>query len=41
MLAWLANDEKRHLERIEEIYDFVETPRCYLEWGEFSNLRSL
>lgn len=37
----LAEDEKRHLERIEGIYDFVETPGCYLEWGEFSNMRSL
>ena len=41
VLMQLAEDEKRHLGRIEEIYDFVDTPRCYLEWGEFSNLRSL
>jgi len=41
MLRRLAEEEKHHLERIEEIYDFVETPRCFLEWGEFSNLRSL
>ena len=41
LLAWLAESEKRHLKEIEEIYDFVEAPGCYLEWGEFSNLRSL
>lgn len=41
LLAWLAESEKRHLGEIEEIYDFVESPGCYLEWGEFSNLRSL
>lgn len=41
VLMQLAEAEKRHLERIEEIYEFVEAPGCYLEWGEFSNLRSL
>lgn len=41
LLAWLAENEKKHLMEIEEIYDFVESPGCYLEWGEFSNLRSL
>jgi len=41
LLAWLAENEKRHLEEIEGIYDFVESPGCYLEWGEFSNLRPL
>lgn len=41
LLAWLAENEKRHLNEIEEIYNFVESPGCYLEWGEFSNLRPL
>lgn len=41
LLNWFVVDEKRHLEEIEGIYEFVEAPRCYLEWGEFSNLRSL
>ena len=41
LLAWLAESEKRHLEEIEGIYDFVEAPGCYLEWGEFSNLHPL
>lgn len=33
----LAHGERKHLDRIEHIYAFVEDPRCYLEWGEFSN----
>jgi rubrerythrin len=41
LFAWLAENEKKHLMEIEGIYDFVEAPDCYLEWGEFSNLRSL
>lgn len=41
MLAMLARNEKEHLAEIEEIYDFVEKPDCYLEWGEFSNLKTL
>jgi rubrerythrin len=41
LLNWFVEDEKRHLEEIEGIYEFVEAPRSYLEWGEFSNLRPL
>ena len=41
LLRWFVEDEKRHLEEIEGIYEFVEAPHCYLEWGEFSNLRTL
>lgn len=41
LLTWLAENEKHHLKEIAEIYDFVEAPDCYLEWGEFSNLRAL
>jgi len=36
-----AEKEREHLQVIENIYSFVEEPRTYLEWGEFSNLRSL
>jgi rubrerythrin len=35
----IAEEERQHLQVIENIYDFVESPRTYLEWGEFSNLR--
>lgn len=41
LLNWFVEDEKRHLEEIEGIYEFVEAPRSYLEWGEFSNLHPL
>ena len=37
----LANQERKHLEKVENIYSFVEDPRTYLEWGEFSNMKSL
>lgn len=41
LLIGLAENEKQHMLEIEEIYDFVESPGCYLEWGEFSNLHTL
>lgn len=41
LLNWFVEDEKRHLEEIEGIYEFVEAPRTYLEWGEFSNIHPL
>ena len=37
----IAEDEKRHLETIENIYEFMEIPHTFLEWGEFSNLHPL
>lgn len=37
----LADKEREHLKMLEEIYFFVEEPKTYLEWGEFSNLKSL
>jgi len=37
----VAEREREHLRVIENIYSFVEEPRTYLEWGEFSNIRSL
>ena len=36
-----AAKEREHLAMLENIYFFVEEPRTYLEWGEFSNLKSL
>jgi rubrerythrin len=36
-----AEKEREHLAMLENIYFFVEEPRTYLEWGEFSNLKSL
>jgi rubrerythrin len=39
VLNLLAAEEKKHLDMVENIYDFVERPRTYLAWGEFSNLK--
>jgi rubrerythrin len=36
-----AAKEREHLTMLENIYFFIEEPRTYLEWGEFSNLKSL
>jgi len=36
-----AAKEREHLTMLENIYFFVEEPRTYLEWGEFSNLKTL
>jgi rubrerythrin len=41
LLNWFVEDEQQHLEEINGIYEFVETPHCFLEWGEFSNLHPL
>lgn len=37
----LADQERKHMDQVENIYSFVEDPRTYLEWGEFSNIRTL
>lgn len=37
----LAKSEHEHHVRLENIYSFMEEPRTFLEWGEFSNLRAL
>jgi rubrerythrin len=37
----LADKEREHLTMLENIYFFVEEPRTFLEWGEFSNLKEL
>jgi len=39
ILGMLAKEERRHLEIMENIYDFVEAPKDFLVWGEFSNLK--
>ncbi len=38
LLLKIADEERRHLSIVENIYAFVESPRTYLAWGEFSNL---
>jgi rubrerythrin len=38
LLKKIADEERRHLSIVENIYAFVEAPKTYLAWGEFSNL---
>ncbi|GFO68072.1 ferritin [Geomonas limicola] len=40
-LTMLAEEERRHLQVVENIYEFVEAPKTFLAWGEFSNLKDL
>lgn len=37
VISKLADEERRHLKVVENIYSFVEDPKTYLEWGEFGN----
>lgn len=39
LLLKIANEEKKHYNIMENLYDFVMAPQNYLEWGEFSNLK--
>ena len=41
LLKKIADDEREHLQRMQSVYEFIESPRTYLEWGEFSNLKTL
>ncbi|QWV92395.1 ferritin family protein [Geomonas oryzisoli] len=40
-LRMLAQEERRHLQKVTNIYSFVETPKTFLAWGEFSNMQEL
>ncbi|MBU5614697.1 ferritin-like domain-containing protein [Geomonas azotofigens] len=35
----IADEERRHLSIVENIYSFVESPKNFLAWGEFSNIQ--
>lgn len=37
----IANEEKKHYNIMENLYDFVLAPKNFLAWGEFSNLKEL
>ena len=41
LLKMIAKQERKHADIIENIYEFMESPRTYLAWGEFSNLKDL
>ncbi|QXE90983.1 ferritin-like domain-containing protein [Geomonas subterranea] len=40
-LRLLAEEERRHLQMVANIYSFVETPKTFLAWSEFSNTKEL
>ena len=39
LLLRIADEERKHLSIVENIFAFVESPKNYLAWGEFSNLK--
>lgn len=39
ILLKIAEEERKHLSMVENIYAFVESPKTFLAWGEFSNLK--
>jgi rubrerythrin len=39
VLLMIAAEERKHLNIVENIYSFVESPKNFLAWGEFSNLK--
>jgi rubrerythrin len=41
LLRMLADEERIHLNIVENIYEFVESPKFFLAWREFSNLKEL
>lgn len=41
LLQALAEEENIHLNIVENIYEFVESPKFFLAWREFSNLKEL
>lgn len=38
LLRRIAAEERRELENLRRLYDFVNAPNEFLAWGEFSNL---
>ncbi|PLX83633.1 MAG: ferritin [Desulfuromonas sp.] len=38
LLLKIAEEERRELDNIRRVYDFVNAPNEFLAWGEFSNL---
>lgn len=39
LLLRLANEEKKHFNIMDNLYDYVLAPQNFLAWGEFSNLK--
>jgi hypothetical protein len=38
LLRRIATEERRELESLRQLFDFVNAPNEFLAWGEFSNL---
>lgn len=38
LIIRVAQDEQRHMEEVESLYEFANAPNTFLAWGEFSNL---
>ncbi|BCR05140.1 ferritin [Desulfuromonas versatilis] len=38
LLLRIAEEEKKHFNIIQNVYDFVNAPNEFLAWGEFSNI---
>ncbi len=41
LLLKIANEEKKHFNILDNLYDYVLAPQNFLAWGEFSNLKEL
>ena len=39
ILLRIANEEKKHFNILDNLYDFALAPQNFLAWGEFSNLK--
>ncbi len=39
LLLRIANEEKKHFNILDNLYEYVLAPQNYLAWGEFSNLK--
>lgn len=40
ILLMIAEDERKHLSIVKNIYSFVESPKTFLASAEFSNLKN-
>ncbi|HXE97792.1 MAG TPA: ferritin family protein [Dongiaceae bacterium] len=41
LLLRIANEERKHYNIMDNLYDFTLAPQNFLAWGEFSNLKEL
>lgn len=41
LLLRIANEERKHYNIMDNLYDYVLAPQNFLAWGEFSNLKEL